>query len=83
MLKKYILALSGIVFIDIANFTEGIKENKIIVCSLFDFGPMVQKEVSFLKKIYLSSGGHFVQHSRSICTLLAEGIMGNICKKLF
>ena len=80
--NKSILALSAIFFIEIGIFTVCIKENEIIVCSLFDFGPMVQKEVSF-KKIYFSSRGHFVQQSRIICTPLVEGTMGNICKKLF
>ena len=28
--------------------------------------------------IFLSSGGHFVQRSGTICAILVEGIMGNI-----
>ena len=30
-----------------------------------------------------SSGGHFVQQSRTICSILVEGIMGNNSVKLF
>ena len=30
-----------------------------------------------------SSGGHFVQRSRTVCAILVEGIMRNISVKLY
>ena len=43
---------------------------------IFEFGSVVMK--TFKGLFYLSSGGHFVQQSRS----LIEAIMGNICVKI-
>ena len=46
----------------------------------FKFGPVV-KEMLFKDFFYFNQP--FVQMSRTICTILVEGIMGNIHVKLF
>ena len=33
--------------------------------------------------LIFSSGGHFIQQSRTVCAILIEGIMRNISVKLF
>ena len=44
----------------------------------FDFGPVVQKEMSFKIFLIWSSGGPCVGWSRSIYAILIEGIIGNL-----
>ena len=52
------------------------------VCNYFEFRPVVQEAMSFLRFFsYFSSGRHFIYKSRTICTILVEGIMRNICNK--
>ena len=49
------------------------------------FGPVVKEKISAKDISILSSGGQFVQCSRSVCAILVheEGIMRNISVKLY
>ena len=60
---------------------DGIMRN--ISVNLFIFN--LDQRVRCTLKIFLiySSGGHFVQLSRTICAILVEGIMRNTFVKLF
>ena len=50
---------------------------------LFEFGPVVQEEMSFKRFLIWSSGRPFVQWSRTIYAILKKGIIGNIHVKLY
>ena len=45
------------------------------------FGPVVKKML-FKDIAIFSSGGHFVQRSRTVCAVLVEGIMWNSSMKM-
>ena len=49
----------------------------------FEFGPVVQEEMLFVKFLIWSSGGLHVQPSGTIYAILVEDIMENIQVKLF
>ena len=49
----------------------------------FEFGSVVQKEMSFKRVLIWSSGDPPVQWSETIYAILKEGIMGNIHVKLY
>ena len=48
----------------------------------FEFGPVVQQEMSFIRFFIWNSGGPRVQRSGTIYAILVEGIMGDIHVKL-
>ena len=43
----------------------------------FEFGPVVQEEMSFKDIYYLELWWPFVQRSRNICEILVDGVMRN------
>ena len=49
----------------------------------FEFGPVVQEEMSFKRFLIWSSGGPPVPWSQTIFAILKEGIMGNSHVKLY
>ena len=49
----------------------------------FEFGPVVQEEMSFKRFHIWSSGSPPVQWSKTIYAILKEGIIGNIHVKLY
>ena len=53
------------------------------MCNYFEFGPVVQEEMSFERILIWSSCGPPVQWRRTISAILKEGIMGNIHVKLY
>ena len=62
----------------LCNFGRGYHARGTILENNFDFGPVVQEEISF--KIYLiwRSGDACVRWSRTIYAILVEGIFGNL-----
>ena len=50
------------------------------MCGYFEANDSVDE---VLRSYLFNSGGHFVQQREIICTILVEGIFGNICDKLF
>ena len=50
---------------------------------LFEFGSVVQEEMSLLKSRILSSNGPHVRWSKILYAVLVECIMGNIYVKLY
>ena len=61
--------------IHLRNFGRGHEEH---FCEL-----IINLEQWFRRCPLCSSGGHFVQQSRTMCAILEEGIMMNISVKLF
>ena len=49
----------------------------------FQFGQVVQEEMSFKDISIFRSDGHFVQRSGTIRGILVNGIMGNILMKYY
>ena len=51
--------------------------------SYMEFGPVVQKEMSFEDISYIELWQPFVKQTQNICAILVEGIMRNNSLKLF
>ena len=58
-------------------------QEEISFKNYFEFGPVVQEEISFKKNIIWSSGGPCVCWRGTRFALLVEGIMGNLHVKSF
>ena len=54
-----------------------------MVRNYFEFGPVVQEEISFKGISYLVHRQPFVQQSATICAILVEVIIRNNSVKLF
>ena len=65
----------------LCNFGRGHYEEQF--CSYFEFGPVVQEEMSVKRFPIWSSGCPHVQWSGTIYAILKEGIMGSIHVKLY
>ena len=65
----------------LCNLVEGIQRNKSF--NLFEFGTVVQEEMSFKSFRIWSSGDPPIQGSKTIYAILKEGIMGNSYVKLY
>ena len=64
-----------------AILVEGIKRNNSV--KNFEFGPVVQEEISFKLILIWSSGSSPVRWSRIFCEILKDGNMRNIHVKLY
>ena len=51
--------------------------------NIYNFGPVVKEDILFKDSSICSSGGHFVQLSRTVCAILVVDIMGNNPVKSF
>ena len=58
-------------------------KNIFVKHSNFEFGPVVQEEMSFKMFLIQSSGGPVAQQSGTICTILVERTMRIISVKSF
>ena len=47
------------------------------------FGPVVYETMLFKDFSMFNYGGHFIQLSGTICAILVEGVLENICVLLF
>ena len=66
----------------LCKFGRGYQEEQF--CEIiFEFGPVVQEEMSFKIVLVWSSGSPPVWWSGTICAILKEGIMGHIHVKLY
>ena len=50
---------------------------------IMNLGRLFRRRCRLFFSIFLNSGGHFVQRSKTICKILKEGIIRNIPVQLF
>ena len=62
----------------LCNFGRRYHARGTFLCNNFDFGPVVQEEMSFRIFLIWSSGGLCVCCSRTIYAVLVEGIIRNL-----
>ena len=65
----------------LCNFSRGYPEG--LFCDFFEFGSVVQEEMSIKIFLIWSSGDPRVRWNVTIYAILKEGIMGNIQVKLY
>ena len=65
-------------WIHLCNFGRGYHARGSFLWNNFDFGPVVQEEMSFKIFLISSSGGSCVHWSRTIYAILVEGIIRNL-----